>query len=155
MKSKGVEHLCSDAVWSLNIHWHDEGREENFLQTTQKKLQQMGMREVVWTNPKDLPKVSHTDLKISFGLHSQFSMSQSKPHPEIGHISAFNIHHLCCTQDSKCHPSWAHFAWALKVLKNLEVSKIRLLIQPRIHNPDFRLYSKNRKLQNPSGMTTS
>lgn len=76
----------------MNIHWHDEGTEENFLLAIQKKLWQMGMKEVVWTNPKDLPKVSHSDLKISFGLHSQFSMSQSKSHPEIRHISDFCIH---------------------------------------------------------------
>ena len=92
MKSKGTEHLCSDVAWSINIHWQDEGTEENFLQATQKKLWQMGMSEVVWTNPKDLPKVSHSDLKISFGLYSQFSVSQIKSHPDIGHISAFCIH---------------------------------------------------------------
>lgn len=155
MKSKGTGHPCSDVVWSLNTHWHDEGREGNFLQVTQKKPQQRGIKEVVWTNLKGLPKVSHSDVKVSFGLHSHISRSQRKPHPEIGHTSAFNVHHLCRTQDSECPPSWEHFAWALKVLKNLEVSKIRLLIQPWIHNPDFRLYSKNRKLQNSSGMTTS
>lgn len=65
-KSEGTEHLhrASTCVCFLEPErWSDEGTEENFLQVTQKRLQCMGVKEVIWTNPKTYRKLVTLTLK--------------------------------------------------------------------------------------------
>lgn len=132
---------ASTPVWSLEPgDWSEEGTRHFFLFVClnyPEELHLMGLREGGYLDKSyDLPKIRYSDMRSALDYNPCFSVSQSKPHCQIGHISVLYSHHLGYTQDSKCHPSWTHFVWAVKVLHDSS-NKIGHVTQPWIHNLYF------------------
>lgn len=106
-RSKRTEHLHLCGLWSLDIGVRKE--QDIFLFVClnyPEELHLMGLREGGYLDKSyDVPKIRYSDMRSALDYNPCFSVSQSKPHCQIGHISVLYSHHLGYTQDSKCHPS--------------------------------------------------